>query len=159
MRTHLSYPRDGGPNVCACQAVGDHDNDYTPVTPLITFHGARLFDVPVSLVCTFCAIVAGAEPATVIKRWDDATAIVPLDPVVPGHVIVISHQHVMDFTENPDVTAAVTRRAAEFAVRPANLIASAGREASQPIGHLHVHVVPRRAGDELALPWQRGEGV
>ena len=47
------------------------------------------------------------------------------------------------------------RRAAELmAERPAaNLITSKGREATQSVFHLHVHVVPRAAGDGLPLPW------
>ncbi|WP_233534002.1 HIT family protein [Kitasatospora sp. SolWspMP-SS2h] len=47
------------------------------------------------------------------------------------------------------------RRAAELASRPCNLIANAGPEAGATIGHLHLHVVPRRAGDGLVMPWDR----
>lgn len=35
----------------------------------------------------------------------------------------------------------------------ANLITSRGGAATQTVFHLHVHVVPREAGDGLALPW------
>lgn len=103
--------------------------------------------------CVFCAIVAGTEPATVVRRWDDAIAIVPLGPVTPGHVLVIPAVHVQDATVDPDVTAVAMRRAAELADAPCNIITSAGREASQTVPHLHVHIVPRTFGDGLALPW------
>lgn len=34
-----------------------------------------------------------------------------------------------------------------------NLITSSGRAATQTIDHVHVHLVPRRPGDGLLLPW------
>lgn len=110
--------------------------------------------------CVFCQIVAGNSPATVVESWPDALAIVPLGPVTEGHVLVIPRAHVRDFVEDPVVTAATMARAAQLAqtydIAPANLITSAGREATQSIFHLHVHVVPRRENDGLALPWYSG---
>jgi histidine triad (HIT) family protein len=106
--------------------------------------------------CVFCAIVAGDAPATVVYRWPDALAIVPLGPVTRGHLLVIPTVHVPDALADPDVTAATMRAAAELATGPCNLITSVGREATQSVFHLHVHIVPRAAGDGLALPWYSG---
>lgn len=42
----------------------------------------------------FCRIVAGTAPATIVRRWEDAVAFVPLGPVVDmerGHVLVVPH--------------------------------------------------------------------
>jgi histidine triad (HIT) family protein len=105
--------------------------------------------------CAFCEIVSGDAFAVVAREWDDAMAIVPLNPVVSGHRLVIPKVHVADFTEDPEVSAAVMRRAAEFAKagRPCNLITSRGREATQSVYHLHLHVVPRQVDDGLSLPW------
>jgi histidine triad (HIT) family protein len=103
--------------------------------------------------CVFCSIVAGSAPAAIVRRWDDAIAIVPLNPVTPGHVLMIPAEHVSDATVDPDVTAVAMRRAAELAEPPCNIITSAGAEATQSVAHLHVHIVPRRKGDGLALPW------
>jgi histidine triad (HIT) family protein len=107
--------------------------------------------------CPFCDIVAGLAPADYVRTWHDAIAIRPLSPVVDGHVLVIPNEHVVDFTENPGVSAAVMFHAAELAVAPCNLITSAGRAATQTVMHLHLHLVPRSDGDELALPWSRKE--
>jgi histidine triad (HIT) family protein len=107
--------------------------------------------------CVFCEIAGGREPAVVVREWPDTVAIVPLEPVVDGHVLVIPRCHVEDAAENPEVTAVTFGRAAEISVRPFNLITSAGPEATQTVPHLHVHVVPRREGDGLALPWSRGD--
>jgi histidine triad (HIT) family protein len=103
--------------------------------------------------CVFCAIVAGESPAEVVHEWRDVLAIVPLDPVVKGHVIVLPKDHVQDALADPFITATVVQRAAELAHRPANIITSAGGAATQTVFHLHVHIVPRRAGDGLLLPW------
>jgi histidine triad (HIT) family protein len=108
--------------------------------------------------CPFCEIVAGRAPAQFVTAWDDAIAIVPLNPVVPGHTLVIPRDHVRDFGTDPDVSAATMYRAAELAQgpRPMNLITSKGREATQSVWHLHVHLVPRAENDGLALPWYSG---
>lgn len=110
--------------------------------------------------CPFCEIVAGTAPATVVREWPDAMAIVPRGGVTEGHVLVIPKLHVDDFAENPRVTAATMFRAAELASdmgTPMNLITSKGREATQSVMHLHAHLVPRAENDGLALPWYSGK--
>lgn len=106
--------------------------------------------------CVFCRIIAGTEPATVVRRWPYAIAIVPLNPVVDGHLLVMPREHVRDATVDPHVTAVAARAAADLAVAPCNIITSAGWEATQSVPHLHWHVVPRRENDGLALPWHPG---
>jgi histidine triad (HIT) family protein len=111
-----------------------------------------------NIACPFCKIIAGLAPATIVREWDDALAIEPLGPVVPGHLLVIPKTHVVDFLADPDVTAATFRRAAELGSGDANLITSSGVAATQSVFHLHVHLVPRAEGDGLALPWSSGKG-
>jgi len=106
--------------------------------------------------CVFCEIVAGRAPATVVSEWPEALAIVPLGPVVDGHVLVIPRVHVEDAATNAAVTAITSGLAAVYAHeqgRPFNLITSAGREATQSVFHLHIHYVPRAVDDELMVPW------
>ena len=103
--------------------------------------------------CAFCDIVFEQAPATIVRRWGDSVAFVPLNPVTPGHLLVVPVLHVRDAIEAPEVTGATMRHAAMLAERPCNIITSAGAEATQTVLHFHVHIVPRRAGDGLALPW------
>lgn len=112
--------------------------------------------------CIFCEIEAGREKATFVQQWVDAFAIIPLNPVVAGHTIVMPRVHVRDFIEDPVVSGITMQRASELAnwldLHPLNLITSAGREATQSVFHLHIHLVPRQANDGLALPWYSGKG-
>lgn len=117
--------------------------------------------------CVFCQIIADPARQTpgvggTVAVWPDAIAIEPIGPVADRHTLVIPRAHVEDFTTEPLVTAIVMARAAELAkalrIWPANLITSAGREATQSVFHLHVHVIPRRENDGLALPWYSGKG-
>lgn len=105
--------------------------------------------------CVFCRIVAGLAPATILREWGGAIAIAPLDPVTDGHTLVIPREHVADATERLYITALVVRHAAQWAARyeSANILTSIGAAATQSIHHLHWHVVPRRPGDGLMLPW------
>jgi histidine triad (HIT) family protein len=108
--------------------------------------------------CAFCAVVAGRAPAVVVRVWDDAVAIVPRHGgVAEGHVLVLPRAHVPDAGADPAITAAVMRRAAELMAElpAANLVTSKGAVATQTVFHLHVHIVPRAAGDGLPLPWSR----
>ncbi|MGO4634948.1 HIT family protein [Streptomyces sp. 2RAF24] len=106
--------------------------------------------------CIFCAIAAREAPAVIVREWPDALAVRPRSGGVhPEHVFVLPRVHVEDAGADPEVTAAVIRRAAELmAEHPAaNLITSKGSAATQSVFHLHVHVVPRQEDDGLPLPW------
>lgn len=101
--------------------------------------------------CVFCAIAVGTSPATIIRSWPDAIAIVPLAPVTPGHTLVIPRQHVADATTDPIVTAITARRAAQVARPGWHLGANIGPGAGQTVFHLHLHAWPCRGGQ--CMPW------
>jgi histidine triad (HIT) family protein len=81
----------------------------------------------------------------------------PLNPVTPGHRLFVPRDHVVDALDQPHITAHVMQYAAVWAnqmeMGPCNLITSCGREATQSVFHLHIHLVPRHDGDGLHLPW------
>lgn len=108
--------------------------------------------------CIFCLIAAKQAPATIVAEWSQALAIVPHNPVTSGHIIVIPKLHVTDALDNPEVTGYTMKMACYIAPAPCNLITSVGREATQSVFHLHIHIVPRRKDDGLALPWYSGTG-
>ena len=120
--------------------------------------------------CEFCKIIAGEEFSIIVAQWPDTLAFLPLNPVAEGHVLFVPKEHVTAAHDDPALTSRVARRAAgwaraaQMAARssgaPAeeyNLITSYGPAATQTINHLHIHYVPRRAGDGLPLPWTTQE--
>lgn len=104
--------------------------------------------------CVFCGRISAGEYDT-----EDEFAVMfqPLNPVTAGHWLAVPKIHVRDAMTDPLVTAMTMRFAAEQAYRQAvgacNLITSCGREATQSVFHLHIHIVPRRENDDLHLPW------
>ena len=80
----------------------------------------------------------------------------PLHPVTPGHRLFVPRAHVADAAADAAVTAVTMAAAARWVAEQdieANIITSVGPNATQTVFHLHIHVVPRHPGDELALPW------
>jgi len=113
--------------------------------------------------CVFCEIVHEDFPEGLITEWEDAIALHPLNPVVEGHVLIIPRVHVEDFASDWHVTSITAGRACEFVSGQRepmdfNLITSKGSNATQTVFHLHMHLVPRREGDGLALPWTGQDG-
>lgn len=103
--------------------------------------------------CPFCARIARGE-----FDWynTDAVAFAPLNPVTPGHLLIVPRVHTPDAAHFPDVYRDASLFAAELAREIGgdfNLITSAGAAATQTIRHLHIHFVPRRSDDGLKLPW------
>jgi histidine triad (HIT) family protein len=111
--------------------------------------------------CPFCARLATTDPRFrgrgLLYEWSGSgvVAFEPLGPITPGHLLVVPRRHVEDASSMPVVTANVMHHAALVArdCWPCNIITSCGADATQSVFHLHVHVVPRRAGDGLKLPW------
>ena len=90
-------------------------------------------------------------------QWLSIRVIRPLNPVTEGHVLVINlRHHSHDAAADPTAAADLMFVAAEYVEKEgiqANIITSVGPDATQTVFHTHVHVVPRRPNDGLALPW------
>jgi histidine triad (HIT) family protein len=104
--------------------------------------------------CPFCARIDIGQ----YEHSDVAcVAFTPLNPVTPGHVLVVPRIHVPDAIAFPALAGQALRFAGFLASRlglqSANFITSAGAAATQTVFHLHVHIVPRSEGDGLHLPW------
>jgi diadenosine tetraphosphate (Ap4A) HIT family hydrolase len=105
--------------------------------------------------CPFCR--DNWDALNITERYGpDIAILVPLNPVVPGHRLVISDFHSTDAADNPQIAAQLMYSAAVYVRRnkiQANIITSIGEAATQTVLHAHLHVVPRCTDDGLALPW------
>lgn len=109
--------------------------------------------------CPFCDRIGGGE---FIAENDDAVAFADKFPVSQGHALVVPRSHVTSLFELPEGESdevwrlvSVVRRILEGELAPDgfNVGLNDGEAAGQTVGHAHVHVIPRHAGD---VPDPRG---
>lgn len=109
--------------------------------------------------CIFCKIVREDPYGQIV--WTAANrstmAFVPRGPVVPGHHLVVPLNHVIDATHLSNTLAHNMHAAYEFArevleFEDFDMAVNVGADAGQTVFHLHIHVYPRRAGDNLSQP-------
>ncbi|GAA4923988.1 diadenosine tetraphosphate (Ap4A) HIT family hydrolase [Actinomycetospora succinea] len=110
--------------------------------------------------CVFCRIVDGRGEASVVAESEGALAFLDLQPVTPGHVLVVPRAHAAHLADTTDADGAavwaLARRVAA-GLRAAgladgvNLLLADGAVAWQTVWHVHLHVIPRRRGDGLRL--------
>jgi len=108
--------------------------------------------------CPFCDRIRKGE---FDYSDDEIVAFSPLSPVTPGHFLVVPRLHVSHALASPGLAGRTLKFAGYLAnqmdLDAVNFITSAGRDATQTVFHLNVHIIPRRPGDGLALPWT-GQG-
>jgi histidine triad (HIT) family protein len=118
--------------------------------------------MPTDPNCIFCKIVAGKIPSFKVYEDDTVFAFVDIGPIVDGHVLVVPKGHYASLLETPaEVNAAVNERIPRIAKaviaavgkKACHVLTNAGAEASQSVGHLHYHILPRSAGDGYHLEW------
>lgn len=110
--------------------------------------------------CTFCDIVRGAAEVSVCYEDSTAIAFMDIQPVNPGHTLVVPRQHYESLLDLPrDVGMHLFHVAMDLgpAIRKVsgaegmNLIVSSGAAAGQDIYHYHIHLIPRRRGDSFVV--------
>lgn len=102
--------------------------------------------------CPFCALPAGR----VVMANDLAVAIRDGYPVSPGHTLILPRRHVGSFFTVSEVErnavmalldGAKAGLDAEFRPDAYNVGINDGPAAGQTVPHLHLHLIPRYAGD------------
>ena len=114
----------------------------------------------------FTRLLAGELPCA--KVYEDALVFAFMDAgqVTPGHVIVATREPretILDAT--PEEAAALMLAAqkmahavqAAFAPEGITLLQANRAAGWQTVPHLHMHVLPRHAGDGVELAWPRKE--
>ncbi len=115
--------------------------------------------------CVFCNVVKGTVPESVVYDDEKVLAFMDIQPVNPGHVLVIPKVHASGLSDLDEETGAhmfrVGMRVADAVKRSdvkcegVNLLLSDGRAAFQEILHVHLHVIPRFEGDGLQIGFAR----
>ena len=114
----------------------------------------------------FSDILEGKAPATFVYRDETVSAFLDIQPVNPGHVLVVPNEPAPSLGElEEDVGAWMFRvgmRVAE-ALRESglrcegvNLFLADGEAAGQEVFHVHLHVIPRYRGDGFGFRFGSG---
>ncbi|MFE0450235.1 HIT family protein [Streptomyces sp. NPDC058914] len=114
--------------------------------------------------CVFCRLIR-EDTARWIARGTVACAFTPLNPLAPGHTLVVPTCHYGDVFDTPPevLTATMTlvqRVAATMRTAldasGVNILSASGPGSEQSVPHLHFHVVPRWVDDGLST-WPTGQ--
>src|SRR5438093_12583154 len=117
--------------------------------------------------CTFCKILSGELPATIVDEDERTVAFLDIAPATRGHALVVPRAHSADLlsVDAEDLRAVMiasqrlARRIKErLAADGVNLLNSCGAAAWQTVFHFHIHVIPRYHDDPLRLPWVPSAG-
>ena len=107
--------------------------------------------------CIFCRIVAGDLPGSLVFRDEQCAAFMDIQPVNSGHLLVVPLRHAAYLSDLDAATAshlmivthriAAALRATSLRCEGVNLLLADGEAAGQEVFHVHMHVIPRYAGD------------
>ncbi len=112
--------------------------------------------------CIFCKIVKGEIPSTKILETEKSYCFLDINPINPGHLLVIPKEHYVTIFEIPDDILAdliVNVRKLSEAVYKAvsaegiNVVQNNYRAAGQLIDHAHFHIIPRFSNDGFLTSW------
>ena len=119
--------------------------------------------------CVFCEIVAGHAPASIVFQDDRCCAFMDIQPVNPGHVLIVPVAHVAFLDDLDEETGAYLFTVAQRLSRAirrsgvrcegVNLFLADGEAAGQEVFHVHLHVFPRFRNDGFGLRMRPDYGV
>ena len=119
--------------------------------------------------CVFCKIIKGEIPSFKVYEDEKTLAFEDINPISPGHTLIIPKRHAKDLWEisDDDLTAIHLAskkviQAIKSALNPSGVacVQLNGPGANQVVLHYHLHLIPRVAGDpELPVAsWELKEG-
>jgi len=115
--------------------------------------------------CLFCKMNRQEINKVVVYEDNDILVIMDLYPATPGHMLVLTKQHIETIYNMPeDLGARIMTTAIDVAksikqkLSPngLNLIQSNEVSAGQTVSHFHLHIVPRYGDDSVVLRFGHG---
>lgn len=110
--------------------------------------------------CIFCKIANGEIPSNTLYENENLKVVLDIAPANPGHCLILPKKHAENILEIDDgllkeaVSAAKKIAAALTASNLAegiNILQNNGAAAGQTVNHFHIHVIPRKKGDNVKL--------
>jgi len=111
--------------------------------------------------CVICKLLSGELEVSVIHQDDLCVALMDVQPINPGHALVVPRKHApyladLEAEDGAQMFRVAQRVAAalrECGVKceGVNFFLADGEAAGQEVFHVHLHVFPRYSGDEFSL--------
>lgn len=119
--------------------------------------------------CIFCRIAEGSAPASIVYSDEEVMAIMDIQPVNAGHVLVIPKVHAAQLGQFEErmgghmfqvgMCIAQAIRRSGIRCEGVNLFLADGKVAGQEIPHVHLHVIPRSRGDGFQIKFGTHYGL
>ena len=100
--------------------------------------------------CIFCKIIAGVIPSYKIYEDEEILAFLDVNPVNPGHTLIIPKEHTLDITTiSNDTLIKIFDKSKDIANLLINKLNADGftllqnNGVSQEVKHFHLHVIPK----------------
>jgi len=112
--------------------------------------------------CIFCKIAKGEAEAWKVYEDEHTFAFLDIFPATKFHTVVSPKAHYENALDIPSelflqvmntVKKVVDLYKSKLGIENLQIIHNAGCDAQQTVFHLHVHIVPRTAGDGQNLGW------
>ncbi|MFW9822695.1 MAG: HIT family protein [Candidatus Thorarchaeota archaeon] len=114
--------------------------------------------------CIFCKIVKKIIPSKIIFENELTLAFLDISPISKGHTIIIPKNHYSTLEDIPEdelvetfkvVKKIATRIYENLSIDGYNILQNNYPAAGQVINHYHIHIIPRKDGDnkfKLEIP-------
>ncbi len=119
--------------------------------------------------CVFCRIVKGVAPASIVYSNEKVMALMDIQPVNQGHVLIIPKTHATYLSDLDEeigshmfkIAMRVSQALRESGVKceGIDLFLADGEVAGQEIFHVHMHVIPRFKGDGFGIKFGSNYGA
>lgn len=107
--------------------------------------------------CTFCKIVKKVIPAEIIYEDSKIMAFLDINPVHPGHALIIPREHHKMMTDTPDNIISYIFIKSKELMKVIKTATNADYVAVSVVGidvpHFHIHLIPRYKNDGLSNTW------
>jgi len=113
--------------------------------------------------CPFCLIAEKKLESHVVYEDNKVIAVLDIKPSSEGHILVIPKEHVQFSTELEDVgflfnvANQAAKKIYDVLKLDTTLFLANGANAGQRVGHVIVHVIPRKENDGLQFIWEGKE--
>lgn len=117
--------------------------------------------------CIFCKLIRGELPT--MKVYEDEYTLVFMDTAkdVDGHILAVPKKHCRNILDCDEEALSELMRTVkkvsghlveDCGYEGVNLLNASGESAGQSVSHFHIHIIPRKTGDNIDA-WPHFDGA